>query len=163
MLEQCYMLNNDDFFRKLDDSLKTDKNVTISEIFFTRQAWRNEQLSKDEEEKLISDGWQHFLESCSLPCYYYRSMWVSYSVLAENATELIIPAFKQVFNAWEQEPYPHLWRISFTNLKDSKGLDFKMVGDFQDITKNAIRYYYPSERFFRIDIDEKQAVPISLS
>jgi len=76
MLEQCYMLNNDDFFRKLDDSLKTDKNVTISEIFFTRQAWRNEQLSKDEEEKLISDGWQHFLESFSLPCYYYRSMWV---------------------------------------------------------------------------------------
>jgi len=163
MHEECYVLDAEDFFRKLDDSLRINKNVIISRIFFTRPAYRNEKLSTDEEEKLILDGWQHFLEKFSLPCYYYRADWLSYFVLLKNDTEQIVPAFKQVFKVWEQELYPHLWRIAFTNLKDSKNRDLRMIGDFYDITDDAIRYYYPSERFFRIDPDERYAIPLSLS
>jgi hypothetical protein len=84
-------------------------------------------------------------------------------VLLKNDTEQIVPAFKQVFKVWEQELYPHLWRIAFTNLKDTKNPSLRMIGDFYEITEDAIRYYYPSERFFRIDADEHYAIPISLS
>jgi hypothetical protein len=108
MHEECYVLDAEDFFRKLDDSLRINKNVIISSFFFTRPAYRNEKLSTDEEEKLILAGWQHFLEKFSLPCYYYRADWVSYFVLLKNDTEQIVPAFKQVFKVWEQELYPHL-------------------------------------------------------
>ena len=164
MHEECYVLDAEDFLRKLDDSLRINKNVILSRFFFTRQNWRNENLSEDEEGKLILDRWQHFLEEFSLPCYYYRSDWVSYLVLLENNdTEQIVPALKQVFKVWEQELYPHLWRIAFTNLKDSKNWDLRIIGDFYDISDDAIRYYYPSERFFRVDADERYAIPISLS
>jgi hypothetical protein len=163
MHEECYVLAHEDFFRKLDDSLIINENALLSMIFFTRESRRNEKFSKDEEEKLILEGWQHFLEEFPLPCYYYRSDWVSYLVLLKNDTEQIFPAFKQVFKVWEQELYPHLWRIAFTNLKDSKNRELRMIGDFYDITDDAIRYYYPSEKFFRIDPDERYAIPISLS
>ena len=62
MHENCYVLEAEDLFRKLDDSLTINKNVIISRRFFTRQAWRNEKLSKDEEKKLILDNWQQLLE-----------------------------------------------------------------------------------------------------
>ena len=68
-------------------------------------------------------------------------------MLLKNDLEQIVPPFKQVFKVSEQALYPHLWRIAFTNIKASKNLDLRMIGDFYEITDDAIRYYYPSDFF----------------
>ncbi len=157
------MLDREEFVNKIDRILEESKDATLAIVFILQESVVEQQLSKDEEEKLILEGWQRFLESFSLPCNCFRLGWCTYLILLEEGNEEIVSSFKKVFKIWELGDYPNIWRIAFTNVKDSKNRTRRMIGDFQEIAENAVRYYYPSERFFQIDVNEQRATHIFLN
>ncbi len=163
----CTMLDLDGFYRKTEEICTIHNKALLVEVLFARQLLGVYQHIS-EEEKLILDGWQGFLEKFPFPCYGHRFGWFRYLVLSErvekDADLRIQVALQEVFKEWKEELYPHLWRVAFTSIKESQDRSLqRKITDFLYVTDNAIRYHYPSERLFLIDIDERHAAPISLS
>lgn len=163
----CTMLDLDSFYRKTDEICKIHNKALLVEVLFARQLLGIYQPISQDEEKLILDGWQGFLEKFPFPCYGHRFGWFRYLVLSErvekDADLLIQVALKEVFKEGKEELYPHLWRVAFTSINESQDCSLqRKITDFLYITDNAIRYHYPSERLFQIHIDEQRATPFSL-
>lgn len=158
----CIMMDRQEFFTKLDVLLIDNKNAFMIMVFLPHESLIKQQLSKDDEEKLILDGWQKFCQNFPFVCYYIRLDWRTYFILLEDESIKIITSVKKIFNVWEGCLYSNLWRIAFTNLKESKAQTRNMAADFQNIAVKAANYN-PTEKLFQIHIDEKSQTPISLS
>ncbi len=158
----CIMMGRQEFFTKLDMLLIDNKNVFMIMVFLPHESLIKQQLSTDDEERLILDGWEKFRQNFPFVCYCIRLGWRTYFIFLEDESINIIASIKKIFNAWEGCLYPNLWRIAFTDIKESKAQTGNIVEAFQNITVKAA-HYNPTEKLFQIHIDEKSQTPISLS
>lgn len=151
-----------EFFKKLDVLLADNKNALMIMVFLPHELLMKQQLSKDDEEKLILDGWSLFSQNFPFSCYCMRLGWRSYLILLEEERNAIITSLKKVFNVWRRCISSTLWRIAFTEIKKSKDRTRNLTGCFESLAVKAA-HYNPSEKLFDIHIDEKSQTPISLS
>lgn len=163
MHKQHFAPDSNAFYNKFKQALENENECIVALVYFDRKVEAQIKTSTDEEELLIKSGWQRFLEVFSLPCCFHRLEWISYLLLIEGKPEEIVLELKQAFTAWEQELYPHIWKIAFISIKEMKDDRDNNLPNFYNIFQNGIRYYYPFERFFCINMDQQQVTPISIT
>ena len=157
----CIVLNRQEFSEKFDVFLLENKNVTMIMTFIDHQSLINQKLSHDDQEKLILDGWLQI--SQNLPFSFYCVRWGlrSYLILVDEQSSKIMTSFKKIFAVLEGCFHPNLWRIAFTNLKDSKDRTIRLLSDFEWIAFKAA-HYNTSEKLFQIHVDERSKTFLSL-
>lgn len=157
----CIVLNRQEFFEKFDVFLLENKNATMIMAFIDHQSLINQKLYQDDEAKLVLDGWQKISQNLPFSFYCVRSGWRSYLILANEPSSKIVTSVKNIFAILEGCFHPNLWRIAFTNLKDSKDRTRRQSGDFEWIAFKAA-HYNTSEKLFQIHVDERSKTFLSL-
>lgn len=158
----CILLNRQEFFEKFDVFLVENKNATIIMAFIDdHQSLINQKLSQDDKAKLILDGWQQIYQNLPFSFYCVRWGWSSYLILVDEQSSKIVTSFKKIFAVLEGCFHPNLWRIAFTNLKDSKDRTIRLLSDFEWIAFKAA-HYNTSEKLFHIHVDERSKTFLSL-
>jgi hypothetical protein len=157
----CIVLNRHEFPEKFDVFLLENKNATMIMAFMDDQSLINQKLSQDDEAKLILDGWQKICQNLPFSFYCVRWGWRSYLILVDEQSSKILTSFKEIFAVLEGCFHPNLWRIAFTDLKDSKDRTIRLLSEFEWIAFKSA-HYNTSEKLFQIHIDERSKTFFSL-
>jgi hypothetical protein len=157
----CIVLTRQEFSEKFDVFLLADKKATMIMVFLEHQSLINQKLSQDDEEKLILDGWQQISQNFPFSFYCVRWSWRSYLILVDEQSSKILTSLKKIFDVLEECSHSNLWRIAFTDLKESKDRTRRLVADLEWISVKAA-HYNASQKLFQIHINEKSQTPLSL-
>ncbi len=162
---KCIVLDRQEFFEKFDVFLLENKNATMIMAFIDHQSLINQKLpnndENNDEKKLVLDVWQQISQNLPFSFYCVRWGWSSYLILVDEQGSKIVTSLKKIFAVLEGCFHPNLWRIAFTDLKDSKDRTRRLAADFEWIAIKAA-HYNASEKLFQIHIDEKSQTPLSL-
>lgn len=158
MCDKCILLSSEIFESEMKISFDKDTLLILAMIFIP-DIYTFKHVTKDQEAKIIIDGWEYFRESFSFSCAVSRTGWRRYFMFLCKQHQTTRVKFRDVIDSFRDsmDNTNEFWRIAFSiREKDIRIKDFNLYSrEFESLAVHAARDS-PSTRIFSIDISNKK-------